>query len=124
MRAPLVLALAVLLGSDGCHRSKPGDVVEVPGSVTVKIVNSNVLDVVIYVVHDAYRERLGDVTAKTTRSFELPFRRLGAGHEFVLLADPVGSLDPIRTETVHPLDGQVMTWTLESDFARSHWEIF
>ena len=119
----LAIALALAATTAACHRPKFVGVSDEAGSVTIKIINSNRLDVVLYLVHDSYRERLGEVTAATTRDFTVNFKRLGAGHEFVLLADPVGSLEPIRTDTLHPLDGQVITWTLESDLGRSHVQI-
>jgi len=120
----LVFAFALIATTVACHRAQLIGTSDEAGSVTVKVINSNKLDVVLYLVHDSYRERLGEVTAATTREFPVKFKTLGAGHEFQLLADPVGSLEPIRTETVHPLDGQLITWTLESDFARSHLQVF
>jgi len=120
----LFLAFALMATTAACHRTQLVGTSDETGSVTVKVINSNRLDVVLYLVHDSYRERLGEVTAATTREFGVKFKTLGAGHEFVLLADPIGSLEPIRTETVHPLDGQLITWTLESDFSRSHLQIF
>jgi hypothetical protein len=120
-----MLALAVaLMATTACHRTQLVGTSDENGSVTVKVINTNRLDVVLYLVHDSYRERLGEVTSTTTREFAVKFKMLGAGHEFVLLADPVGSLEPIRTDTVHPLDGQIVTWTLESDFSRSHLQVF
>jgi hypothetical protein len=94
------------------------------GTVTIRIVNHNVLDMTLYVVHDSYRDRLGSVTAATTADFELPFRRLGAGREFRLLADPVGARTPVRTEILHAQDGQLVTWTLETDLRRSTVTVF
>lgn len=126
MRGTFAL-LFLAIAFTGCHPRVKPDGTAVPvadGSVTIKIVNSNALDVVMYVSHDAYRDRLGVATAATTTTYLLKFSTLGAGHEFQLLADPVGSREPFRSEIVHPQDGQILTWTLESDFARSHLTIF
>lgn len=126
MRRPLgLLFLTVLAFCTSCrHREGPTLRPLSDGQVTIKIVNNNSRDVVLYVVHTSYRDRLGLSTANTTNMFPLKFRNLGAGREFQLLADPVGSREPFRTEVLHPLDGQILTWTLESDFARSHLTIF
>lgn len=127
MRHALSLSLVLLALGTGCrHRSTSGTQTATPtdGSVTIRIVNHNVLDMTLYVVHDSYRDRLGSVTASTTTEFELPFRRLGAGREFQLLADPLGARTPVRTDILHPQDGQLVTWTLESDLRRSSVTVF
>lgn len=85
----------------------------------ITVVNHNALDATIYVIHDGIRERLGSAIAAMRLTVELPFSRLGAGRDFHLVADPVGGKQPVRTETLHALDGLVITWTLESDLRRS-----
>src|ERR1051325_2283421 len=123
MRLLKTFAILLVIGVPACRSRPQTEAIEDPGSVTIRIINDNRLDVVLYLVHDAHRERIGDVVSNTTRNFELKLRTLGAGHEFTLLADPVGSLEPINSELVHAQDGQVIIWTLESDFARSHLQI-
>jgi hypothetical protein len=116
-----VISLAVLANA-GCHHAgQPdrGGPEPAAGSVSITVVNQNVLDATLYVVHDGFRERLGTVTAATRANFELPFVRLGAGREFYLVADPVGGKQPVRTEILQGLDGLLITWTLESDLRRS-----
>ena len=99
---------------------------EIPenAAFTVRIVNNNALDVVLYIVHDSRRERLGQATASTTANFEFRLRRLGAGREFALQADPIGGRQPVRTETLLARDGSIVTWTLESDLRRSSVTVF
>jgi hypothetical protein len=111
----------LLAGSSCRHARGPDGVSSEPaaGSVSIAIVNNNALDVTIYLAHAGYRERLGTVTAATRATFDLPFRRLGAGRDFHLIADPLGGRQPVRTESLHPPDGSVVIWTLESDFRRS-----
>jgi hypothetical protein len=89
------------------------------GEVTIDVVNHHWLDVVVYVVHDGRRDRLGTATATTTTEFKLPIRVLGAGRDYRLLGDPIGSRSGVATETLHAENGEVVTWTLESDLARS-----
>ena len=99
---------------------------EIPenASFTIKVVNNNRLDVVLYIVHDAHRERIGNVTAATTANFDFKLARLGAGREFRLQADPIGSSTPVRTESFTAREDMVITWTLESDFKRSSVTVF
>ena len=84
----------------------------------MKIVNRSQLDAILYVVHDGTRDRLGAVTAATSANFTLRVRSLGAGGEFSLLADPVGSMRTTSTEILRANQGSVFTWTLETDFSR------
>jgi hypothetical protein len=116
------VTVALLLASGSCrHAPTPDHVSAGPlsGSVAIAIVNNNALDVTIYLAHAGYRERLGTVTAATKATFELAFRKLGAGRDFQLIADPLGGRQPVRTEVLHPPGGSLVTWTLESDLRRS-----
>ena len=123
-----VLALLLVLSAVSCKKhvdlALPSAEVPENASFTIKIVNNNRLDVVLYVVHDSHRERLGQATASTTASFEFRLRRLGAGREFRLEADPVGSPNPVRTESFLARDAMILTWTLETDFRRSNVTVF
>jgi hypothetical protein len=87
-------------------------------TITVRIVNRSQLDAILFLVHDGTRDRLGAVTAATTSTFTVRTRSLGAGGEFVLLADPIGSKRPTSSETLRVAQGTIFTWTLETDFAR------
>lgn len=94
---------------------------------TVRVESKNALDVVVYLVTAGRSERIGHVTAHTTSDFAVRLRRLGAGREFSLRADPVGALgasNNVRTETYLAREGQLLTWTLESDFRRSTVTVF
>jgi hypothetical protein len=91
--------------------------------VTFRIVNHGRLDLVIYVVQSGARDRLGQSTASTTTPFTYAMRRFGAGHEYYLVADPVGSLTTGRSETLVAAKGQLIIWTLEDDLKRSTIEV-
>jgi hypothetical protein len=123
----IAVALALMVASS-CRKQVDTRLIgsEVPenASFTIKVVNNNRLDVVLYIVHDAHRERLGNATAATTTDFEFRLRRLGAGREFRLQADPIGSATPVRTESFLARDAMLLTWTLESDFKRSSVTVF
>jgi hypothetical protein len=87
-------------------------------TITVRVVNRSQLDAVLYLVYNSVRYRLGAVTAATTASFPVRTRSLGAGGEFTLLADPVGSRRATSSETLNISQGTIFTWTLEADFSR------
>lgn len=125
-RAPALVLLLLALSVSCRHRATPGAEATTPtdGTVTIRIVNHNALDMTLYVVHDSYRDRLGTVIAATTTDFELRLRTLGAGRVFQLLADPVGGRAPTRTEVLHVQEGQLVTWTLETDLRRSMVTVF
>jgi hypothetical protein len=126
MRAVLSLALVLLGLGSACRHRVPSAQSTTPadGTVTIRIVNHNPLDMTLYVLHDSYRDRLGTVVAATTTDFELRLRTLGAGRVFQLLADPVGGREPTRSEMLHVQDGQLVTWTLETDLRRSTVTVF
>ena len=88
-------------------------------SITVRVVNHAWLDVTVYLVQGTYRDRIGVATASSTSTFHFPLRQLSAGAEYRLYGDPVGSRQMVRSEPLHAQDGDVVTWTLEDDLARS-----
>ena len=114
------LMLCLLLA--GCSRAaQAGEretVYRADETITVRIVNRSQLDAILFIVHDGTRDRLGAVTAATTSTFAVRTRSLGAGGEFTLLADPVGSMRATSTETLRVAQGSIFTWTLETNFSR------
>lgn len=89
------------------------------GSITVRVVNHAWLDITIYLLQGTHRERIGVATASSTSTFQVALRQLSAGAEYRLYGDPVGSRQTVRSEPLHAQDGDVVTWTLEDDLARS-----
>jgi hypothetical protein len=89
------------------------------GSITVRVVNHAWLDIAIYLLQGTHRDRIGTATASSTSTFQIPLRQLSAGAEYRLFGDPVGSRQTVRSEALHAQDGDVVTWTLEDDLARS-----
>ncbi len=117
-------ALAALLSAaPACwwHRKPIGHAaVEAPaGEIALQVTNHNYLDVVVYVLHDGQRTRIGTVTGSSSQVFYLPVRLLGQGHEIQLYGDAIGSPDFASTERLIIQPGQYIEWTLESDLRRS-----
>jgi hypothetical protein len=86
-----------------------------PVDVPLEVENHNWLDVVIYVLHDGERSRVGIANASSQSSFVLPARMVGQGHELRLLGHPIGGAGGTVTETVTVQPGQYIEWTLEND---------
>jgi hypothetical protein len=118
--------LALLLTAPGCRghrRPAAGTTAPVPqppaGEIALQVINHNYLDVVVYVLHDGQRTRIGTVTGSSSQVFYFPVRLLGQGHEIQLYGDAIGSPDFARTERLIIQPGQYVEWTLESDLKRS-----
>jgi len=114
---------ALLCAAAACwwHRKPSAEaVVAAPaGEIALQVTNHNFLDVVVYVVHDGQRTRVGTVTGSSSQIFYFPVRLLGQGHEIQLYGDAIGSPDFARTERLTIQPGQYIEWTLESDLRRS-----
>jgi len=93
------------------------------GQLTLRVVNHSWLDVNVYLLQGNRRDRIGTATATSTTQFVIDLRRFGAGSEYRLFGDPVGSRTTVRSESLHAQDGDVVTWTLEDDLARSSVDI-
>lgn len=89
------------------------------GSITVRVVNHAWLDITIYLLQGTHRDRVGVATATSTSTFQIPLRQFSAGAEYKLYGDPIGSRRNVTSEPLHAQDGDVVTWTLEEDLARS-----
>ena len=120
-RGALILLLG-LVAVPACHHANNTDQVTpdtTPVDVPLEIDNHNWLDVVIYVLHDGERSRVGIANASSQSSFVLPARMVGQGHELRLLGHPIGGEGGTVTETVTVQPGQYIEWTLENDLNQS-----
>ena len=122
---------ALLLAAPACFvfnrgsKAAPPPAVDVPeGEIALNVTNYNYLDVVIYVLHDGQRTRVGMVTGSSSAVFFIPVRLLGMGHELQLYGDAIGSDEYARTETLVIQPGQYIEWTLETQLRRSSVGVF
>lgn len=115
------LLCVAVIGLFECHppHATPASVPDDAREISISIVNRNRLDVMVYVVHDGMRTRLGLAPASTTTDFNLTLRLFGAGKEYRLIADPIGLRIVVTSETLHAVAGDAVTWSLEDSFARS-----
>src|SRR5438876_9455674 len=83
-RAYAALALLLLVGPACFFGHKPAGRPAVDfreGEVALRVVNHTNLDVVIYLVHDGVRTRVGSVTAASSTAFFVPVGSLGEGRD-------------------------------------------
>jgi len=120
-RALFILSVAIEFASCASLRASntPEDDSD---AVTLAVVNHHQLNVVVYNVAQGHRDRIGEVIAVSSASFKLHLRHMSGG-EIRLYADPIGSSLSATSEILHPSAGDTVTWTLETDLARSHVEI-
>ncbi len=88
-------------------------------AIALNVSSHHYLDVVIYVLHDGQRTRVGTATGSSSTRFSLPARLLGLGREIQLIGHPIGSPETITTETIVVQPGQHIEWSLESQLSRS-----
>jgi hypothetical protein len=83
-----VLALLLLAG---CGANRESDNVQpiASGPVTVVAENRRSDDVVVSLVRDGLRQRLGLVTAQTTGDFQIPWSQVSNGGRVRLIATPI-----------------------------------
>jgi hypothetical protein len=93
------------------------------GAVTLRVVNRSWLDVTVYLQQGTHRDRVGTATAASTTEFHVPLRRIAEGADYRLSGDPIGSRQSVRSEPLRAQDGDVVTWTLEDNLARSFIEV-
>jgi len=120
----LVVANGCFLFNHG-NKDEESTVVEGPeGEIALNVTNHNYLDVVVYVIHDGVRTRIGTVTGSSSTVFFLPGRLLGQGREIQLYGDAIGNDTYARTDILVVQRGQYIEWTLETDLQRSSVGVF
>ncbi|HEY7637794.1 MAG TPA: hypothetical protein VH763_19780 [Gemmatimonadales bacterium] len=116
-----VLLASLICAGCASHSSKETDHPS-PGrdaELAIEIENHNWSDVVIYLLRGGAPERIGMVTAHSTNTFVLRYRRLGASGNNRLSAYPIGGGSAVNTDNLLVQPGQSIKWTLESDLSRS-----
>jgi hypothetical protein len=115
-----VLALMLAVTAASCSRGKKSDSAPVPsGPVSLRVENHNWVNVIIYVLHDGQRTRLGMATGSKTTDLTIPYWVVRQASTIQLLGDPVGSNDSITTNAVTVRPWMQLDWTLETNLSRS-----
>jgi hypothetical protein len=125
-RALGTIAVALAAGA-GCHRGA-APAAESARRVRVapaplRVDNHYRADVVVSLLHNGVRARLGTVVTAGTGNFRIPASYVDDPGGFYVIADPVGGT-PLRSERIVVREGERVVWTLESDLTRSSLGIY
>lgn len=121
----LIAAPACFVFNRGHNAETQSATADVPeGEVALNVTNHNYLDVVVYVLHDGQRTRVGMVSGSSSTVFFLPTRLLGQGREIRLIGDAIGNDAYAVTDVLIVQRGQYIEWTLETDLRRSSVGVF
>lgn len=124
LRSLVVVGLAIL-SSTGCHHAPPDPAAGPPrGEIAIRVINHSVSDVVIDLVEEGLRSRLGTAYGGSTGVFFVRWERVQGTGVVRLLGDPVGSSQTVVTDrlSVHP--GSMVVWTIEAVLAQSSASVY
>ena len=87
--------------------------------VSLEVESHHWSDIVIYLMNGGQSQRLGMVSAVSSKRFVFSYRQLAAGGKVRLRAYPVGGRGSFTSEDVLIQPGQSIQWTLENNLSRS-----
>jgi hypothetical protein len=100
-------------------RRSEADASPATAEIAVAVESHHWSDIVIYLMNGTQSQRLGMVASLSTIEVVIPYRQLQTGGTARLRAYPVGGPGSFTSENLLVQPGQQITWTLESDLARS-----
>ena len=90
--------------------------------VTVHVTNNNWFDMRIYVVETLtarHRWHIGNVTGKSTASFEIPDHLDADLGNLILVAESIGSRERLLTDRLETWPGAVVEWSIRARLSQS-----
>jgi hypothetical protein len=124
-RIPHLLAIILLAGL-ACRGPRQNvDVGAAPEADGFSLVlnNHQVLDANIFVQHDGQVDRVGMVSASSSKSLVLPLWLLGQSRLIRLIAEPIGSDSRYTSDFLSIQPGQVIELNVEGVLERSNYSI-
>jgi hypothetical protein len=115
------LLITLVLGCGETRRNPFATAAPRP-SIVVEVHNNNYLDVVVFVLRDGGRVRLGTVTGKCDATLKVS-SSYAAPRGFSLEADPVGSPDTYVTDVIYADLGTVVVLDVGSVLSMSSWHL-
>jgi hypothetical protein len=106
------MALLVLAGCGANHEADTVEPMLAGGPVTVVAENRRNDDVVVSLVRDGLRQRLGLVTAHTTGDFEIPWSQVSNAGRVRVIATPIAGRRSFVSETLVLRPGSEVTVSL------------
>lgn len=125
-RLAILVILGILLPAVSCipwrDREDPWPR-DRPRTVSLEVRNQHFNEVVVYLMPDGVRQRLGTVTGVSTQMFDLPTPVAERPGGLRFMVSPIGSRETYRTETIVPSPGDIIVLTATSRLRMSHWHI-
>lgn len=87
------------------------------------IENNNWQDMVVYLLKDGMRHRLGNVQSLASGRFRLTPSMIGGSGSLRIVADPIGSTRAWVSEPIHIQPGDVVQFKLENNISLSSYLI-
>jgi hypothetical protein len=123
--ALLLLALPLVVGGCLPWRSAPTewDGAQRPQGVQLEVVSQHFNDVVVYIVPDGQRRRIGAVGGHSTEMFDISSHSEIFSRSFRLVGEPIGSRETYVSDPITANHGDVVVLVLTSELRMSHWHI-
>ena len=114
---------AVLLMA--CHKQPPRTVTAQPAGEVAVIVESQFQGMVtVYLDAGGATTRLGEVHFSESKSFVVPWSRVGDGARTQLRGEVIGSQERVRTTDLRIRPGSTVHWTLTPRLTMSYYAIY
>jgi hypothetical protein len=119
------LASAVALSAAAsANEARAQDTGATERKATVYVENHHTSDIRVYAVSGGRTQRLGLVTSFTTSQFKLPAWFVGGGHEFRLVAYPIGARTGVATQDLDAFPGDVVEWQVRNALGLSSASVY
>jgi hypothetical protein len=87
------------------------------------VVSQNFADVVVYLIPDGQRRRLGMVGGLSQVNFDLEAHEDILSRPFRLAAEPIGSRATFESDYISMFAGDILVFTIAAQVERSDWRI-
>jgi hypothetical protein len=122
VKAVLLVFMALASACRG-QRQNVGTAPVEASRFAVVVNNHHLLDVNIFVQHDGQADRVGMVSASTSRTIDLPGWMLGQSKLVRVIAEPIGDDTRYTSDLLSVQPGQIIELNVESQIARSNYSI-
>lgn len=107
-RALVLLALIGTLAAVGCASERQRTMGDAEPYAVLVVENDGTFTVNVYAVRDGGRLRIGQVTALSTREFDLDQRMLSSSSRLQLMIDPIGSRRNYFSQPIGVYEGDIV----------------
>ena len=124
-RLPCLLSIILLAGlaCRGPRQNVDAGAAPEADGFSLVLNNHQVLDANIFVQHDGQVDRVGMVSASSSKSLVLPLWLLGQSRLIRLIAEPIGSDSRYTSDFLSIQPGQVIELNVEGVLERSNYSI-